>query len=339
MSRRESFRDKVGICQWFHYEAHADLDRAAELLHDLDIRHFRTGVSWADFHRPRGQQWYRRQMEALRGFDVLLSVWHTPPSISEGGTCASPPRRLDDYADFIRQLIDEYGDLFSHFELWNEPNNRLKWDFERYDPDWSKFGAMIREAGRVARDAGKTSVLGGMIPVDHHWLGLMRGYGVLEAVDAAAIHGFPDMWWDDHPNWDWYRYWKGWPDKLDYAAAHAEGKPVWVTETGLATYDLHTRARARHELQRQRLLDAAEAPADRVYWYSLIDLDPRRAAIEGFHVDENEYHLGVVTYDGSPKPAYGALKELLAEPSAAPAAGGVPGGDGESHAAGQRAGC
>jgi CDP-paratose 2-epimerase len=63
-----------------------------------------------------------------------------------------------------------------------------------------------------------------------------------------------------------------------------------------------------------------------MYWYSLIDLDPRREAIEGFHVDENEYHLGLVTCDGTRKPAFDVMKDLLkdrsrAQPPPAPARG------------------
>jgi CDP-paratose 2-epimerase len=312
--RSRELRDKFGVCQWFHYRADRDLDRAVELLQELKIKHLRTGVSWADYHRPRGKQWYDRQMQALGPFEVLLSVWHTPPSIAAGGSCASPPRRLEDYADFIGELISEYGDAFSSLELWNEPNNRYKWDFRRYDPDWSKFAAMVSRAGAVARAAAKPAILGGMMPVDHHWLSLMKQHGVLDAVDAVAIHSFPHMWWSNHPNWDWHRDWHGWDAKLRHIAAHAEGKPVWVTETGLSTWDLDGGKPARHELQCQRLQKAAAAPAERVYWYALIDLDPRRSAIEGFHVDENEYHLGVTTYDGAKKPAWWTLRELLDPP-------------------------
>jgi glutathione S-transferase len=90
-------------------------------------------------------------MAQLQGFDVLLSIWHTPPSIAAGGTCASPPRRLRDFADFIDQVIDEYGDRFESLELWNEPNNRLKWSSPSFDPDWRLFGDMVREAGHVSR--------------------------------------------------------------------------------------------------------------------------------------------------------------------------------------------
>ncbi|MEX2494447.1 MAG: hypothetical protein WD448_00080 [Woeseia sp.] len=308
---REALRDKLGICQWFHYEAHEDLERAVELLRELGIRHLRTGVSWADYHRPRGKAWYDRQMQVLGEFDVLLSIWHTPPSIAAGSSCASPPRRLEDYADFVMELIQEYGDAFSCVELWNEPNNCYKWDFRRYDPGWKKFGAMVSHAGIAARNAGKPAVLGGMMPVDPHWLTLIKQQGALDAVDAVAIHSFPRMWWRNHPNWDWYRDWHGWDAKLEYIGAHTDGKPVWVTETGLATWDLDNATPARHDLQCQRLRKAAAAPAERVYWYSLVDLDPRRSAIEGFHVDENEYHMGLTTYDGERKPAWWTLKELL----------------------------
>ena len=47
-----------------------------------------------------------------------------------------------------------------------------------------------------------------------------------------------------------------------------------------------------------------------------VDLDPSREAIEGFHVDENEYHLGLVTHQGKRKPAFYALKEMLTRPIA-----------------------
>ena len=304
---------ELGVCQWFHYEAYEDVERAVALMHELGVRHLRTGLSWADFHRERGKEWYDWQMAALADFDVLLSVWHTPPSIAEGESCAAPPRRLEDYADFIKQVIDEYGHQFQELELWNEPNNRLKWDFPNLDPRWKKFGRMIRSAGLAARERGRETVLGGMIPVDHHWLKLMEGYGALEGIDAVAIHGFPGMWWPGEPNWDWHGHWSGWDEKVAYLRDHAGGRPIWITETGLATWDLASHRPAKHDLQASLLERAAEAPAERVYWYSLIDLDPKRAAIEGFHVDENEYHLGLTTAGGERKPAWYRMKELLAQ--------------------------
>ena len=305
-------RDRFGVCQWFHYEGQAAVERAVELLRELGVRHLRTGVSWADFHRPGGKAWYDYQMQALSEFEVLLSVWHTPPSLAEGGVCAGPPRRLHDYADFIEQVIAEYGGSFADLELWNEPNNRYKWDFASYDPMWEKFGAMVAEAARRARRRGKRTVLGGMIPVDASWLGLMARYGALEHLDAVAIHAFPDMWWDGPICWEWASHWEGWEQKLAVLRPVAGERPIWVTETGLATWDLE-RARPAHEpLQAQKLEEALATSAERVYWYSLVDLAPEREAIEGFHVDENEYHMGLVTADGRKKEAWFVLQERLA---------------------------
>lgn len=305
--------DKVGICQWFHYQAHQDLERAIAILQELGIKHLRTGISWADFLRPQGRSWYDWQMTMLHaaGFHILLSVWHTPPSLAEGGQCTHPPQRLRDYADFIDQIIDRYGDQFAELELWNEPNNRYKWNFPQYDPHWRKFGAMIGDAAYWAQQQGKQTVLGGMMPVDHTWLNLMSDYGVLAYIDVVAIHGFPEMWWNDAPNWEWYTHWRGWRGQLDYIANHSGGRPIWITETGLATWDMRHNRTGRQALQVTMLERAVHAPVARLYWYSALDLDPQRAAIEGFHIDENEYHLGLVTYEGVKKPAYYRLQELL----------------------------
>ena len=309
----EALRDRLGICQWFHYEDYDCVERTVRHMAELGCRLLRTGISWADYHRPHGRQWYDWQMRTLAdaGLDLLVSVWHTPPSIAEGACCAGPPRRLLDFADFVWQVCQEYGDAFETLELWNEPNNRLKWAFDRFDPDWSKFARMTAAAAWTARDAGKATVLGGMIPVDPHWLRLVDGHGGLADVDVVGIHAFPEMWWPDRPNWDWRRDWHGWAAKLAHIAGPADGRPLWVTETGLATWDFGAAAEGRLDLQVERLRAAAAAPVERLYWYQMIDLHPDREAIEGFHVDENEYHLGLVRQDGSVKPAWHVLKALL----------------------------
>src|SRR5213075_238294 len=139
--------------------------------------------------RPGGHAWYDWQMKQLAasGLEVLLSIWHTPPSISQGGRCNSPPRRTRDFADMIDRVVNDYAGSFAAIELWNEPNNRIKWDFAEFDPDWRNFAAMIADAAHWAKQLGQTTVLGGMIPVDHHWLHLMRGYGALDNIDVVAI--------------------------------------------------------------------------------------------------------------------------------------------------------
>ena len=315
--------DRLGVCQWFHFEDYQGVERAVDRMRDLGVTRLRTGVSWADYHRPGGVAWYDWQMKKLERFEPLISVWHTPPSIAEGGICGGPPLRLRDYADFIWRLIDRWGHRFGELELWNEPNNRLKWAFDRFDPEWEKFAEMVGMAARTAHLMSKTTVLGGMTPIDPHWLSLLRDRGALEDIDIIAVHGFPGMWGHGDICWEWRRDWHGWRDKADLLADVAEGRPLWITETGMADWDLAAARPLSRDEPSHRLRQVADAvagpdaPFERAYWYSLIDLDPAREAIEGFHEDEYEYHLGLVTHAGRTKPAYHTLQSLLTPTSAA----------------------
>ena len=154
---------------------------------------------------------------------------------------------------------------------------------------------MIGDAAFWAKQRGRPTVLGGLIPVDEHWLTLMHRSGMMPYIDIVGIHAFPGMWFPHHSNWEWQRDWQGWPAKLSHAAAHG-GRPVWVTETGIATWDLALGRETKYELQAAAIDAIIAAPGERFYFYSLIDLDPDREAIEGFHVDENEYHMGLTKH-------------------------------------------
>lgn len=308
--------DRFGICQWFHFNDDNTLLQSVKWLRELEVKHLRTGISWADYHRPEARDWYDRMFGELKDFELLVSIWHTPPSLARDRSCSCPPDRLLDYADFIDEIISHHGREFSHLELWNEPNNKYKWNFADYDPTWCKFAEMVGSAAYWAKSRGVSTVLGGMMPVDPAWLQLMSGYGVLDCIDVIGIHGFPGMWWPNHPNWDWASRWAGWEEKVLSIGKLADGRPVWITETGCATWRLEEGVVGLHDVQVAKLVDAVAAPVPRAYWYSLIDLDPRREAIEGFHVDENEYNLGLVGHDGRPKPAFFQLRKILSNRNA-----------------------
>jgi beta-xylosidase len=180
--------------------------------------------------------------------------------------------------------------------LWNEPNNKSHWDPE-LDPDWSKFGEMIKLAGAAIRDVnpGLPRVLGGMSPIDPHFVNRLAGYGVMDAVDCIAVHGFPLDWnlWSIHD----------WPAKLDEIRAVTD-KPVWVSEVGVSTFGAD-------EVQVFGVKRTAElliGRAPRIHWYSLYDL-PRAWEATTRHKEAEgssyyrHFYMGLLREDGTPKPA------------------------------------
>jgi CDP-paratose 2-epimerase len=312
---------KLGICQWFPIGAHGDVARVLAEMRALGLIRLRTGISWAEYQRDGAPAWYDWLFDELAGFELLVCIWHAPPSIAERYTCASPPQRLTGYATFVGQMLDRYGHRFHDIELGNEPQNRYPVGHWQCQPCWFRLAEATALAAEVAGSKGKRVVLGGAMPADGEWLALMRARGAFDHVDVVAVRGFPQMWWEAAPCWDEPCGWRGWDERIARVRGHGEGKPIWITETGLATWDVQGERTGRYRLQAELLRQAALVPAERVYWHGMLDLDPARDAAMGYHVDENEYHLGLLSWDGGRKPAWGIMKHLLADeraPLAAP---------------------
>jgi beta-xylosidase len=102
------FDPRMGICQWFQFQD-PRLDLAVEWLRKLRVRKLRTGLSWADWHRPDGTAWFDRQMEVLREFDTTITLCYTPPSRGKKPHHTSPPQHLTEFADFARWVVDRYA--------------------------------------------------------------------------------------------------------------------------------------------------------------------------------------------------------------------------------------
>jgi beta-xylosidase len=180
--------------------------------------------------------------------------------------------------------------------LWNEPNNLSHWDF-KIDPEWKSFAEMTIAAARVIREINPDLkiVLGGISPIDPHFIELLTGHGVIDAVDVVAVHGFPLDWnhWSIHE----------WPKKIDEIRA-VTAKPVWVTEVGASSFGAE-------EVQEWGMRKTAELLlplVERVHWYSLFDLPASWSATTRHKEAEGSsyyrhYYMGLLREDGSPKPA------------------------------------
>ncbi len=102
------FPKGLGICQWFHFEDHR-LEAGVEWLRRLGIRHLRTSISWADWYRPKAEEWFDRQMEALDDFATTMTLCFTPEHLGMTPHYSSPPKNTDDFAEFAVWVVRRYA--------------------------------------------------------------------------------------------------------------------------------------------------------------------------------------------------------------------------------------
>jgi len=180
--------------------------------------------------------------------------------------------------------------------LWNEPNNLSHWDF-KIDHEWKMFAETAIAAARAIRRVNPELpiVLGGISPIDPHFIQLLGSHGVLDAVDVVAIHGFPLDW----------NHWQvnDWPAKLDEIRAVTK-LPIWISEVGASSFG----AEEVQVFGLQRMAELLVGKVDRIHWYSLYDLPASWTATTRHKEAEGSayyrhYYMGLLREDGSPKMA------------------------------------
>ncbi|NLE00078.1 MAG: beta-xylosidase [Fibrobacter sp.] len=101
------FNSSMGICQWFHFGDHR-LKFAVDWLRRLGVKRLRTGISWADWHRPGALEWFDCQMSMLKEFDTTITLCFTPPSRGKVESITSPPIDPMEFAVFASDVIKRY---------------------------------------------------------------------------------------------------------------------------------------------------------------------------------------------------------------------------------------
>ncbi len=98
---------EFGICQWFHFEDHR-LDDGVRWMKRLGVRTMRTGLDWAESVHQRSRQWFDRLMRALEPFDTCVTFCFTPKHEGIEPHHASPPRRIEAFAEFCACMVRRY---------------------------------------------------------------------------------------------------------------------------------------------------------------------------------------------------------------------------------------
>lgn len=179
-------------------------------------------------------------------------------------------------------------------KFWNEANNKSHWDLE-LDSEWSIYAEMVKAAAKAvkAEKPDLCRVLGGISPIDPFFIERMKNYGVLDDLNAVALHGFPLDWnpWQIND----------WPAKIAEIEAVTD-LPIWVTEVGISSFG----AEEVQEFGLKRSAELLSGRVERIHWYSLYDL-PRAWPATTRHREAEgssyyrHFHMGLLKEDGTPK--------------------------------------
>jgi beta-xylosidase len=179
--------------------------------------------------------------------------------------------------------------------IWNEPNNKSHWDPE-LDPDWSKYAALVTEASKAihAVNPDVKRVLGGISPIDPHFIRTLGGHGVLDHLDVVAVHGFPldwNLWPIDE-----------WPQRIADIQAVAPDHEIWATEVGVGSFG----AEEVQVFGVDRTAELLIGRVPRLFWYSLFDLPQAWGATTRHREAEGSssyrhFYMGLIKADGTPK--------------------------------------
>lgn len=190
--------------------------------------------------------------------------------------------------------------------IWNEPNNKSHWDFE-IDPHWNLFGDLVKLSSKAisAENSGVLKVFAGISPIDANFILNMKNQGVLNHVDAIAVHGFPLDW----------NHWtiQEWPAKLREIQATTD-LPVWISEVGVSTFG----AEEVQVFGLERTAELLIGRSPRIHWYSLYDLPKAWPATTRHRESEGSsyyrhFYMGLLREDGTPKAAIQSFKRFSPE--------------------------
>jgi hypothetical protein len=286
----EAFRDSVGVVTHagFGDTAYGDWPRVVEKLDELGVRHLRDGVYANPVdHRREWNEHYYRAMELAASRGMRFTFGFAGPAYDAGtmdellGVVAG---RLRHAAEAI-EAPNEY-DRFMGGPRW--PSVLASYDrllYRRVNADRSLrslpvLGPSLATAGAEAR------------------LGDQRAF-----LDRGNIHPYAG---GHSPN----------PTHLKAefadAALVAANKPVWATEAG---YHNALRTSSGHPgvsepvaavYITRTFLEHFASGINRTFVYELVDEKPEP------RLQDLEQHFGLLRHDFSPKPAFTALKHLLA---------------------------
>jgi len=278
-------------------------------------------LEWREVEPVQGEyfweypDWLVRAAEYY-GLDLVLRLDHPP------GWAA--PSDVSAYAAFVERVAARYRGRVAAYVIWNEPNLSAEWGGQPPDPTGYVQFLCAAQATIRAADPEALVVSAGLAPTnqaddsaldDRLYLQAMYQAGGAPCFDVMGAHpyGFaypPDDPYGAHEELNFARL----ADLRAIMVENSDGdKPVWATELGWTTDPVGTERRwlrVTEGEQARYLMGAIEQAGAEWPWLERIAVWNLSA---GLAAGDERRGYSILDGDGTPKPAYGALAEMLSE--------------------------
>jgi peptidoglycan hydrolase-like protein with peptidoglycan-binding domain len=255
----------------------------------------------------------------------ILAILDYTPTWAGSSTCPSgsnfcapaDPAQFGAFAQAAAQRYSSQG--VSDWEIWNEPNNAGFWG---PTVDCNAYTAILKDAYTAIKavEPNSTVITGGLSPAatdgtnmsPTDFLSCIYAAGGEGYFDAVGDHPytFPQMPSDDNGGaWDQMSATN--PSLRSIMTANGDAdKQIWVTEYGTPTNGPDSAWYVSEAQQAQMVTDAfttysAYSWGGPFFWYTYKD--------GGTDTSTNENFFGLLRADGSTKPAYTTLQNLLTQ--------------------------
>jgi len=293
-------------------------ERAFSSIAATGVRWVRVDMPWSSIetHSPAIRAGHGNwaatdaivQAADRHGLKLIPVVAYTPKWASDSGDLWAYPDSQP-FEEFFAAVLRRYPHITA-WELWNEPNLAR---FSKPGPDPAAFVEFLRSARRAHDSVGSTAKLisGGVAPGGEidvvSWINQVGMRGGLKLIDGLGVHPYSPAFPDDPRSW-----------MMQLEALHEQladlGRPdltLWLTEYGAPTVSFaNGYAPALTEREQADRLRAAFALATRFDWVENLTWYEFRDGCG--QAADPECNFGLVHTDLSHKPAYDAMRDVMA---------------------------
>lgn len=316
----------VSVGDTFKSLPDAELEAYLTDLQSLGVTWLRVDIAW-DLIQPENPSQYewaqfdRVVMAAARHNIKLLAVlayspeWARDPSCKDNFICS--PADPATFANFAKEAVKHFAPLgIKSWEIWNEPNSESFW---LPSPNAATYVRLLAATYPAIKqvDPTATVITGGLSPAENtpgriaprDFLTGMYQSGARNFFDALGYHPFsyPALP-HDVVSWScWSQMSDLYPSIRTIMIDNNDGdKKIWATEYGVPTAG---QSDVNETLQALSFQDAIQQMGN-MPWLTAIFFHTYKD--DPGNIEAPTSNFGIVRRDGTRKPAYNILKEILA---------------------------